>query len=282
VCKNDGRPSAYFLTRLSPVRLPPAIQGCYRCRFGCPTPWLPRLALLFHLNGCRINPITCTALFCSWENHRRHKATRSPGRVARLPPSTRARPTAFNGQVRHRPISTIPNFYFQLTKLAAHRPGRPRSAPPSAIPHPTAIGDGRSSCRHLQQGASRQKTHIHAGGKTPKQNVFFYWPLQRFAAVHKEDKRGRLSQGRAFQPALWLTGRADLACPPGGGARLRARARGGGRRRSAVARAEAGTSDWLSRRPELGPRFFLLLFLVKTTYKTGFFWPWSVFSYLDP
>jgi hypothetical protein len=61
------------------------------------------------------------------------------------------------------------------------------------------------------------------------------------------------------------------------------RRRGGGER-SAVAPANTGTNDWLSRRAKLGPRncFFQKTYTpeVKPTDKTVFFWPWCVFSYL--
>jgi hypothetical protein len=70
-----------------------------------------------------------------------HKATRSPGRV--IP----QHPRLVNGIQRkkaNRPVSTIYDFYFQLAKLAAHRPG-PRAAPPT---HPTAMGGAHGAiCR---------------------------------------------------------------------------------------------------------------------------------------
>jgi hypothetical protein len=50
-----------------------------------------------------------TCRFSSWKYH-----TRRLGPSVGLPPSTRGRSTAFNGQRRHRPISTICGFYFQI------------------------------------------------------------------------------------------------------------------------------------------------------------------------
>jgi hypothetical protein len=95
------------------------------------------------------------------------------------------------------------------------------------------------------QGTSRQKKNRHAGGKKQKHHGLPLHASQQY--MHIEDKRSKLLQGRTFQPILWSTG-ADLPPWAGGGRQ------GGGRRRSAVARAETGTSDWLSRRPKLGPR----------------------------
>jgi hypothetical protein len=69
-----------------------------------------------------------TCRFGSWKHH-----TRQLDPPVGLPPSTRGWSTEFNGQRRLRPISTIYDFYFQLAKLAAHRPG-PRAAPPSHTP----------------------------------------------------------------------------------------------------------------------------------------------------
>jgi hypothetical protein len=90
-----------------------------------------------------------TCRFDSWKHH-----TMRLDPPVGLPPSTRGRSTAFNGQMRHRPISTIYDIYFQLAKLAAHRPGpRPR--------HPTTPhGDGRSSCRHLQTPGRLFQTNV--------------------------------------------------------------------------------------------------------------------------
>jgi hypothetical protein len=72
-----------------------------------------------------------------------------------LPPSTRGRPTAFNGQRRHRSISTIYDFYFQLAKLAAHRPG-PRAAPPI---HTTAMDGAHAAICRPRGGFAKQKLY---------------------------------------------------------------------------------------------------------------------------
>jgi hypothetical protein len=84
-----------------------------------------------------------TCRFGSWKHH-----TRRLDPPVGLLPSTRGWSMESNGQRRHRPISTIYDFYFQLAKLAAHRPG-PRPATACHATQPPH-GDGRSSCRHLQ------------------------------------------------------------------------------------------------------------------------------------
>ena len=61
----------------------------------------------------------------------------------------------FNGQRRHRPISTTYDIYFQLAKLATHRPG-PRAAPPS---HPTAMSGAHAAICRPRGGFAKQKLY---------------------------------------------------------------------------------------------------------------------------
>jgi hypothetical protein len=87
----------------------------------------------------------------SWKYH-----TRRLDPPVGLSPTTRGRSTESNGQRRHRPISTIYDFYFQLAKLAAYRPG-PRAAPPS---HPTAMGGAHAAiCRPRGGFSNKQKLY---------------------------------------------------------------------------------------------------------------------------
>jgi hypothetical protein len=76
-----------------------------------------------------------------WLEEPHGKATRPPGPVT---PQHLRSVNAIQRTKANRPISYIYGFYFQLAKLAAHRPG-PRAAPPS---HPTAMGGAHAAiCR---------------------------------------------------------------------------------------------------------------------------------------
>jgi hypothetical protein len=52
-------------------------------------------------------------------------------------------------------MSSIYDFYFQLAKLAAHRPG-PRAAPTS---HPKAMGGARAAICRPRGGFAKQKLY---------------------------------------------------------------------------------------------------------------------------
>jgi hypothetical protein len=52
-------------------------------------------------------------------------------------------------------MSYIYGFYFQLAKLAAHRPG-PRAAPPS---HPTAMGGAHAAICRPRGGFAKQNLY---------------------------------------------------------------------------------------------------------------------------
>jgi hypothetical protein len=93
-----------------------------------------------------------TCRFGGWKNH-----TRQLDPPVGLPPSTRGRSTASNEKRRigRYRLFTIYDFYFQLVKLAAYRPG-PRAAPPS---HPTAMGGAHAAIFRPRGGFAKQKLY---------------------------------------------------------------------------------------------------------------------------